>query len=109
MRQFTSTMKHKQQQPKVTLDDFNFSKHAIEQLVNRFGMTTEEILTVKQYFKKGSNDCKHSVVRKKIMNYPHQVAFYNEKYNIILMCDRITKNICSALYLDGRDGYAYQY
>jgi hypothetical protein len=100
--------KQKHSTPKLTLDNFNFSKHAIEQLQNRFGMTIEEIKSVKQYFKSGNTSCIHKVVRNKVMNYPHQVAFYNEKYNLILMADTISKDICSALYLDGREGYNYQ-
>jgi hypothetical protein len=101
-------MKTKQQNKKVTIDDFNFSKHAIEQLQNRFGMTVEHIVEVKQHFKKGNSDCVYSVVRKKLMNYPSQVAFYNPKFNIVLMCCTISKEVTTTLYLDGKDGYSYQ-
>jgi hypothetical protein len=99
----------KSQQPTKTtkLENYQFTSHAVEQLQNRFGMTTEDVMKVKQYFKKGCVSCKHNVVRKKITNYPNQVAYYNEKFNLLLMCDVRNGDVVNALYLDGKNGYDY--
>lgn len=86
----------------VTVDD-----HAEDNLRNRFGMTFSQVMAVSQYFKSGSKECRHKVVRNKIASYPNQKPFYNEKLNMLLMVDVNTKVVKGTLYLDGRDGYAY--
>lgn len=104
-------MKTKQRTPNYQLTDFDFGIHANERMEQRFTKyginSVEDILAVKQYFKKGNNQTHFPVVRKQLMKYNHQVAFYNQKLNMVIMADPTTKTICSMFYLDGSDGYDF--
>ena len=95
----TMKKKNKNQKPSVKLTDFVFSGHCEEQLIARFNIATDVVMDMGNFFKKGSTSCNHSQVRNKIVSYPHQVVFYNERYNLMLTCDTITKKITTAMYL----------
>jgi len=99
------------QQPRYknfTFSEVMFDEHAKDNLRNRFNMTAEDVMKVKNYFKCGGKDCRHKVVKNKLASYPNQKPFYNEKLNMLFMVDVNTKVVKGTLYLDGSDGYAYQ-
>lgn len=83
----------------TTLTDYIFSGHSEQQIKMRFGKSTNDVSSVFKYFKKGSRSTHYTQVRNKVVSYPHQAVFYNEKLNMILVCDTITSKIATALYL----------
>ena len=83
----------------TTLTDYIFSGHSEQQLKMRFGKSSNEILGSAKYFKKGNKTTRYSQVRNKLVSYSHQEIFYNEKLNMILVCDTITQKIATAMYL----------
>jgi len=91
--------KNTQQKPQVKFEDFVFSGHSEDQLVKRFGFGVDFVMSTKQYLKKGNLSSKYSQIRNKMTTYPHQVVFYNEKYNLMMTADTITKLITTAMYL----------
>jgi len=100
-------MKSQQQYKNFQFGEVVSTYHAEQRLKERFGLSFEDVMKVKQYFKCGNKDCRHKVVRNKIASYNNQKAFYNEKLNILFMVDVKTKEIAGTLYLDGRDGYEF--
>jgi hypothetical protein len=78
---------------------YQFSGHSLEQLWTRFEMTANEITSSIKFFKKGSTQCRYSQVRNKMVSHPHQVIYYNERYNMMLACDKITGLIATVMYL----------
>lgn len=86
-------------QPRLTFDDFVFSGHSEDQLVERFGFGKEFVMENKTYLKKGNLSSPYSQIRNKMTTYPHQVVFYNEKYNLMMTADTITRLITTAMYL----------
>jgi hypothetical protein len=81
------------------LTDYIFSGHSEQQLQMRFGKSSNEVMRSAKFFKKGSKSTRYSQVRNKLVSYPHQEVFYNERYNMILVCDTITKKIATAMFL----------
>ena len=92
----------------MNLVDYNFTNHAEEQIQKRFQLTTKEVRSMAKYFKKGNKQSPFSVIRHKLSSYSHSVAYYNQKYNMVLICDEGDGDVITALYLDGRDGNKFQ-
>jgi hypothetical protein len=82
-----------------TIFDYQFSGHSVEQLYTRFEMKAEEVKQMFRFFKKGSVQCRYNQVKNKMVSHPHQVVYYNEKYNMMLACDTITGLIATVMYL----------
>jgi hypothetical protein len=83
----------------TTLTDYIFSGHSEQQLQMRFGKSKDEVMRSAKFFKKGNKTTRYSQVRNKLVSYSHQEVFYNEKLNMILVCDTITQKIATAMYL----------
>ena len=90
----------KTQNPKHKLSDFHFGVHSVEQLRARFNMSVNEVINMEKYFKIGNTQTHHSQVRNKLCSYPHQVVFYNERYNLMFACDPISGSVCTTMKLN---------
>ena len=90
-----------------TFDEVVFPEHSKLRIQERFNMSLNDILKVKQYFKCGGKDCRYKVVRNKLQSYSSQKAFYNEKLNMLFMVCVNTKEGKTTLYLDGSEGYSF--
>lgn len=94
-------MKNKKyNKPVSKVSDYEFSIHSEDQLKVRFKLSSSDVTKSLSYFKKGSMSCRWNQVRNKIMSYSHEDVFYNERMNMMLVCDTITKKICTVMYLD---------
>lgn len=92
----------------MKLQGLEITDHTELRLKQRFGMTYQDVLKVQKYFKKGNCNCRHRVVRNKLVRYANQSALYNEGLNMLLMVDTYNDTIVNVLYLDGRNGYDFQ-
>lgn len=95
----TETLKNKYNKPHNKISDYEFSTHSQKQLETRFKLSTTQVSDTFPYFKKGNITTQYNQVRNKIVNYPHEEVYYNEKFNLMLVCDTITKKICTAMFL----------
>lgn len=83
----------------TTTFKYQFSVHSLEQLWDRFQMQGEEVISSIKFFKKGSTQCRYNQVRNKMISHPHQIIYFNERYNMMLACDTITGLIATVMYL----------
>lgn len=83
-----------------------FTKHAEQQLKDRFHMSADLINDCLEIFTEATKNT-NKVVDNKLRNYPHQRALINKRLNLLLMTDQDL--VVTALYLDGRDGYQHLY
>ena len=100
VRQKTKTMTKKYNKPTTKISDYVFSTHSEDQLQTRFKLTSTQVSESFPYFKKGNINTRYNQVRNKILSYPHEEVYYNEKFNLMLVCDTITKKICTAMFLN---------
>ena len=82
----------------------NFSRHSVEQLKNRFDLSPEFIQDILPILKEGTENT-NFVVKNKLRRYPTQRALVHKGLNLLLMVDKTSEVVTTAMYLDGKWGY----